>query len=129
MKASELTIGAIISFNGEPRRIRTLTRRKVGHCSLKNPVVELSKIADCEPILIEKEHLLSNGFTDVSDNNGQMVYRYIDDTYVALLWTDNGIRFRTEDENLATKSQAYIKYVHQLQSMLNISGIEWEVNI
>lgn len=132
MKASEITIGSIVQYRGRAFSVESFDGN-LAMCAIKDcsyPSIVLNRDTEIMgPIPITRELLVKNGFVDISDNNGEMVYRYIDDTYVALLWTDNGIRFRTEDSNLQTQSQAFIKYVHQLQNMLTISGLNLEIRL
>ena len=129
MKATELMIGNIVEIDGEPQRVRALTRRKVTYCSLKSPNQSKAKISDIEPIPITEELLVRNGFDDKSLGKNWFskmrvkychdLYIYYDKQHLPEHW-----RLIIRNEEASDLSVSYIAYLHQLQNLLNIMDIK-----
>lgn len=137
IKATELQIGDYVLVSGTPRRVESITKKKIGYHI--NPQTDkrsyYAMLRDVEPIEITKDFLLKNGYReskprDFFDAYGK--YRDIDVRYLISLYMSSNIlsaSFYQDDEEGGTQnvggfSMCQVFYVHTLQQMYRLWGIE-----
>lgn len=130
MKATELMVGNIVEIDGQPQRIRSVTRRKVAYCRLNSPNQSYARIHDIAPIPITEELLVKNGFKSCREVSficePTSTYEitigekncYINTTVWNGIWSFGIFEDR---QNLA---RAFVQYLHQLQNISNIMDIK-----
>ena len=132
MKANELMIGNIVEIDGEPRVIRQVHRRKVGHSALGRPEHSYAKISDIKPILITEELLVRNGFKALDKRILELkrvktctdLYFIYDEQHLPEHW-----RLIIRNEQVTDLSVSYITHLHQLQNLLNIMDIKLDFEV
>ena len=137
IKATELQIGDYLLVSGTPRRVESITKKKIGyHISPQTDKrLYYARLHDVEPIEITKDFLLKNGYReskprDYFDAYGK--YSDIDVRYLISLDMSCNIlaaRFYQDDEDENTHkvgefSMCQVFYVHTLQQMYRLWGIE-----
>ena len=129
MNIIELQIGNI--FYRHCCNDRVVEIRKDGVIGLDNlrGIIPFNEI---EPILITKEFLLENGFEEKYDDILECPYyeKEVYNTYIEITFIEYSnlgkdyVIFRIDNCDRDTIISANIKYVHQMQNLLNIVGIE-----
>lgn len=145
IKATELQIGDYVLVSGTPRRVESITKKKIGYHI--NPKTDkrlyYARLHDVEPIEITGEMLEKNGFgtkgmTTIYFLEGELPddfiwnitldlrYRVVD----AIFWKRIQPKDSTYDD-LVTQRTVFVKslYSHQLQQACRMCGIkmEWKV--
>lgn len=131
MKANELMIGSYVKFLGKVRKIKSIIKKDTGieiSFEGKNPVVVSLDVI--EPIPITPEILEKNGFTMNTKAKSKKAWQISDNELYVSWW--NG-RLNTYYKPEVTKSMNHINtdcvYVHELQHVLKLCGIEKEITI
>lgn len=131
-----MMIGNAVLVQGKPYKIKQIAKRRVGYCPMKSPNLEYAKVADLEPIKITEEFLHNNGFDpyydDLCECNGYI--REIDGFNVDIQFGnanmgDDYVVCHIDTDDRRTAANADIKYVHQMQNLLSIMNIKWEVHV
>ena len=129
MNINELQIGNI--FYRHCCNDRVVEIRKDGVIGLDNlrGIIPFNEI---EPILITKEFLLENGFEEKYEDITKSFYyeKDINNVYIMMSFLeysnlgDDYFLFHVDNCDMDTIMRTYIKYIHQMQNLLNIVGIE-----
>lgn len=126
-------IGNIVSVDGVPQRIRSITRRKIGYCQLTNPNQSYAKLHEVKPIPITVDFLQKNGFElDEEFMRRVNIPHYIVrmGTYSIRIGFFHGFTcIDVVDKNNMLLALEKGRYVHQIQNLLNLCNIQWEVKI
>lgn len=127
MKATELMVGNIVEIDGQPQRIRSVTRRKVAYCRLNSPNQSYARIHDIAPIPITEELLVKNGFE--KEPNIYRDYRIqIKDYKIEVHFGScaaGRVCYVTIEEPYGDQIAGNdINHLHQLQNLLNIMDIK-----
>ena len=120
MKREELMINDWVSLDGEPIQVAGLQGRKVGvHKRRRSIYCSWHLDSEFQPITLTEEILVKNGFRiQVTDDNSKW------------LWvTDNSWLAYSERHNYWYYEDMKITYVHQLQHLLRLCGIEKEIEL
>ena len=145
IRADQLQIGDYVLVSGTPRRVESITKKKIGYHI--NPQTDkrlyYARLHDVEPIEITGEMLEQNGFgtkgmTTIYFLAGELPddfiwnitldlrYRVVD----AILWKRIQPKDSTYDD-LVTQRKVFVKslYIHQLQQACRICGIkiDWKL--
>lgn len=145
IKATELQIGDYVLVSGTPRKVESITKKKIGYYI--NPQTDkrlyYASLHDVEPIEMTKEMLEQNGFgtkgmTTIYFLEGELPddfiwnitldlrYRVVD----VILWKRIQPKDSTYDD-LVTQRKVFAKslYIHQLQQACRICGIkiDWKL--
>lgn len=135
MKACELMIGNIVSVDGVPQRIRSITKRKVGYCRLGSRNQSYARLHEVKPIPITVEFLQKNGFEldDVFIYDRKIgIHRYIvrKETFSIFIGFFTGnMNINVLNKDCVPIASVYGHYVHQIQNLLNLCNFQWEVKI
>ena len=123
-------IGNIVEIGGEPQQLRQIARRKVGYCPLGSPNRSYAHVSEIKPIPITEELLLRNGFDEPfyrTDTKCSTQVRSLENG--CELWA----RFHVPrkywyldvvNEEGFILSSGKVDYLHQLQNLCNIAGVE-----
>lgn len=140
IKATDLQIGDYVLVSGTPRRVESITKKKIGYHI--NPQTDkrlyYAMLRDVEPIEITEEMLEQNGFgtkgmTTIYFLDGELPddfiwnitldlrYRVVD----AILWNRIQPKDSTYDD-IVTQRKVFVKslYFHQLQQACRMCGVE-----
>lgn len=145
MKVSELMIGNAVQYNGNPFKVTDISRAwpRV-ECKYNNkPVVTLFDggiftvgLDEIEPIPITEEWLTKQGFKSGYDCICEYTYhiREIDGYFVEVKigcsnMGDEYIHCHIDNCSRCTVANADIQYVHQLQNLLNIMNIKFDIKL
>lgn len=145
IKATELMIGDYVLVSGTPRRVESITKKKIGYHI--NPQTDkrlyYARLHDVESIEITEEMLEKNGF----DKKGMRTIYFLEgelpDDFIwkitldlrygvvdAILWKRIQPRDSTYDD-LVTQRTVFVKslYFHQLQQACRMCGIkiDWKL--
>lgn len=145
IRADQLQIGDYVLVSGTPRRVESITKKKIGYHI--NPQTDkrlyYARLRDVEPIEITEEVLEQNGF----DKNGMRTIYFLDselvDNFQTVIRFDmqfkvaNVVRqkfIKPKDvtfDDFATERRAFVKslYIHQLQQACRMCGIkiDWKL--
>lgn len=145
IKATELQIGDYVLVDGKPRRVESITEKKIGYHI--NPQTDkrlyYARLHDVEPIEVTEEMLEKNGF----DKKGMRTIYFLDgelvDNFQAVIRFD--IQFKNVKvvrqkfikpkevtlDDFATERSAFVEslYIHQLQQACRMCGIkiDWKL--
>ena len=144
IRADQLQIGDYVLVSGTPRRVESITKKKIGYHI--NPQTDnrlyYARLHDVEPIEITEKFLLKNGFVrgvDVSGVHKVYVYHGDKDEFGMSqnivrvnLYKELGVLVRTERTCRDSKIGLHVKsahrpdsqFVHQLQQVCRLCGIE-----
>ena len=137
MNKQHLQIGNLVSLNGQPVQVRTVTRHKVGVLT-SNEHTQLSYVhlREIEPIPITKDLILKNGFIMGQDDVlGDIFYeKEIDGCYITIKTDCSNISeynyvCHIDNADRCTIANADILYVHQLQNLLNLMNIKSDITV
>ncbi len=130
MKANELMIGDWLFYKGQfnafPFKVEQITKRKVGyHAEPNEGRLHYIILSECKPIPITPEFLKRNGF-----GKAQSLYflKSLNKIYPCPFF----IEYNTVNNCLFVNDGMIpmpITYVHQLQHVLRLCGIEKEVEL
>lgn len=137
IKATELQIGDFVLVDGKPRRVESITKKKIGyHLHPQNDKgLHYARLHDVGPIKITKELLEQNGFVQdtcywnmqIDEHNRIQYYFY--ESRLEKFWYG-----RDEYQNHAyvrevSFSAMGLLYLHQLQQACRMCGIkiDWKV--
>lgn len=142
MNANELMIHNYVSFEGYPVYVTNIGLTYIEGLLCKNGTLYDVKLKheDVEPIPITEELLLKNGFT-YSENRycGRDLHIYTKKVYGRFLiectegfsgdgqYLSNVYELERREERAHTLGN--VKYLHQLQNLCNIAGVELQLNI
>lgn len=145
MEVSELMIGNAVQYNGNPFKVTDISRAwpRVEAKHNNKPVVTIFDggiftvgLDEISPIPITEEFLVKNGFYREFDNICEIIYykREIDGYYVdvQLGCSNSGDWYfvcHIDNDRLCTVASADVQYVHQLQNLLNIMNIKFDVKL
>lgn len=135
MKAGELMIGNIVSVDGVPQRIRSITKRKVSYCRLGSRNQSYTRLHEVKPIPITVEFLQKNGFEldeEFMRNRKIKILRYIVrmETYsIIVVFCHSFMNIEVFDKDKMFTASVKGHYVHQIQNLLNLCNFQWEVKI
>lgn len=145
IKATELQIGDYVLVSGTPRRVESITKKKIGYHI--NPQTDgglhYALLRDVKPIEITGEMLDQNGF----DKKGMRTIYFLDselvDNFQAVIRFDMQFKIvkvirqkfiKPKDATLddfATERSAFVEslYIHQLQQACRMCGIkiDWKL--
>lgn len=138
MKANELMVGNIVRYDGMTVYISQVNKTKVEGMIDKNDLlIDIRfRVELLEPIPITEELLAKNGFKHEYDCICEYTYyiREIDDYFVEVKigcsnMGDEYVNCHIDNCDRNSVSNADIRYLHQLQNLLNIVGVEmkWKV--
>lgn len=129
-------IGNIVEIGGEPRQLRQIARRKIGYCPPGNPNRKYTHISEVRPIPITEELLSKNGFERKYDELCEFTYyiREIDGCYVNIQLEcanmgEGYVTCHIDNCDRCTVASVDIQYVHQLQNLLNIMNIKFDIKL
>lgn len=125
INTKELTIGCYVKVNGKPHKVDEVFANAVG--------VEwdtLFHYSDLEPIPITKELLLKNGFEELKQGKDKYhnCIAYVFGDCIHLYNHEKGWKLIIDNEKLWIEWE-HIKYVHQLQTLCNVLGIDLELEL
>ena len=138
MKANELMVGNIVRYDGMTVYIDQINKTKIEGMIDKNDLlIDIRfRVELLEPIPITEELLLKNGFKHEYDCICEYTYyiREIDDYFVEVKigcsnMGDEYINCHIDNCDRNSVANADIRYLHQLQNLLNIVGVKmkWKV--
>lgn len=138
MKANELMVGNIVRYDGMTVYIDQVNKTKIEGMIDKNDLlIDIRfSVEHLEPIPITEELLAKNGFKREYDCICEYHYhiREIDDYFVEVMigcsnMGDEYVNCHIDNCDRNSVANADIRYLHQLQNLLNIVGVEmkWEV--
>lgn len=126
IKSTELMIGDYVLVQGKPRRVESITKKKIGYHVNKHTDGRLhyARLVEIQPIEITEELMESQGFIKypsvpyhayIQEGTEATIWRYPSS------WIVPDVRIR----------QMYVRveFVHQLQQLDRMSGskIEWKL--
>jgi translation elongation factor P/translation initiation factor 5A len=126
-------IGNYVLYDNKPIKIVSIYKHKIGFYNEKHELVFINSI-NVQPIEITKDILKRNNFKldeYISENTNNDIYNLI--TYknnkVSITFDNDyeDIFIYIDDDHRIGILTAYIKYIHQLQNLMNI--IEDNINI
>ena len=136
IKSSELMIGDYVLVDGAPRRVESITKKKIGYHFNPQTARRLhyAKLHDVEPIEITKELLKENGFIDnlcyldyhLDEQSRIQYYRH--EHRLSKIWYG-----RDEWQNNAHVREESFRcncfYFHELQQACKMCGvnISWKI--
>ena len=145
IRADQLQIGDYVLVSGTPRRVESITKKKIGYHI--NPQagkrLHYARLHDVEPIeitgvMLEKNGFGTKGMTTIYFLEGELPddfiwnitldlrYRVVD----AILWKRIQPKDLTYDD-LVTQRKVFVKslYIHQLQQASRMCGIkiDWKL--
>lgn len=127
IRADQLQIGDFVLVDGNPRRVESITKKKIGyHLHPQNDKrLYYARLHDVEPILITRELLKDLDFVECKGIPYD-VFIHMDETARLFLRYDN--TFATANA-VAKAIDKEISYLHQYQQICRIDGVEidWEV--
>lgn len=138
MNKQHLQIGNLVSLNGQPVQVRTLTRHKVGVLtSNKHTQLSYVHLHEIEPIPITKEFLYKNGFIRVVDKlDGYITFygKEIDGNFLEIRFgmsntSEDHVVCHVDNSDRCSIGCADIKYIHQLQNFLSVLNIKMKVEL
>lgn len=120
INTKELTIGCHVKVNGEPCKVDEVVSQSVGVEGKES----LYYPNDIEPIPITKELLLKNGFVELDEGKDRYHYciAYVFDS-IHLYNQESKWKIIIDDDRTWIE-WGYIEYVHQVQTLCNLFGIE-----
>lgn len=145
IRADQLQIGDYVLVSGTPRRVESITKKKIGYHI--NPQTDkrlhYARLRDVEPIEITEKMLDQNGFgtkgmTTIYFHEGELPDDFIWNITLdlrygvvdAILWKHIQPKDSTYDD-LVTQRKVFVKslYIHQLQQACRMCGIkkEWKL--
>ena len=143
MEVSELMIGNAVQYNGNPFKVTDISRAwpRVEAKHNNKPVVTIFDggiftvgLDEIEPIPITEEWLVKNDFKkEYSPIVEYCSYkRLIDGYYVDIQFGcsnmgDDYVNCHIDNCSRCTVASADIQYVHQLQNLLNIMNIKFDI--
>lgn len=121
INTKELTIGCHVKVNGEPCKVDEVVSWSVGVEGKES----LYYPNDIEPIPITKELLLKNGFVELDEGKDKYhnCIAYVLGDSVHLYNQESKWKIIIDDEKTWVE-WANIEYVHQVQTLCNLLGIE-----
>lgn len=145
IRADQLQIGDYVLVSGTPRRVESITKKKIGyHINPQtNKRLYYARLRDVEPIEITGEMLEKNGF----DKKGMRTIYFLDselvDNFQAVIRFDMQFKIvkvirqkfikpkEVTLDDFATERSAFVEslYFHQLQQACRICGIkiDWKL--
>ena len=141
MKPEELQIGDWVLWKNKPVQIAQISGIKysfghidvvLAHCNDGN-ILESHDIKSIEPIPINPEILLKNGFLQ-GKNSTINYYYYYDKTSIGVTFYESCILVKIETYCKTTNGvnrlhNCDIKYIHQLQQAMRLCGIGKEIKL
>ena len=145
IQATELQIGDYVLVSGTPRRVESITKKKIGYHI--NPQTDkrlyYARLHDVEPIEITEEMLEHNGFGTKGMTTIYFLEGELPDDFIwkitldfrygvvdAILWKRIQPKDSTYDD-LVTQRKVFVKslYLHQLQQACRMCGIkiDWKL--
>lgn len=124
IKTKELTIGCHVKVNGEPCKVDEVVSWSVGVEGKES----LYYPNDIEPIPITKELLLKNGFVELDKDKYHNYIVYVFDNSIHL-YNDESEWKLIIDVEKSLVELANIEYVHQVQTLCNLLGIELKMEV
>lgn len=120
MKASDLQVGDLVSHNGEVIKVSAVHTNKIAYHKTKNKLTWLFS-GQFEPIFLTPEILEKNGFycseMPSRDETGNFYIKKCEFSNIFVNMTfDDGSDFGNK-----------VLYVHELQHLLKLCGIEKEI--
>lgn len=129
-------IGNIVEIGGEPRQLRQIARRKVGYCPPGNPNRKYTHISEVRPIPITEELLSKNGFEHKYDELCKFNYYirefggyFVEIQFGCSNMGDDYVNCHIDNCDRSSVASADIQYVHQLQNLLNIMNIKFDIEL
>lgn len=137
MNKQHLQIGNLVSLNGQPVQVRTLTRHKVGVLtSNEHTQLRYVHLREIEPIPITKDLLLKNGFIMGKDNILDYIFykKEIDGCYITIKTdcsniSEDHVVCHVDNSDRCSIGCVDIQYVHQLQNVLNLMNIKSNITV
>lgn len=124
IKYSELQIGDYVLVSGTPRRVESITKKKIGYHI--NPQTDkrlyYARLHDVEPIEITEQILVNSGFTECK-STPYNVYIHKDEEARLFMYPYNPIKWRTMDVVKGIVDM-YIIYLHQYQQICRLEQVE-----
>lgn len=138
MKANELMVGNIVRYDGMTVYIDQVNKTKiVGMIDKNDLLIDIGfRVELLEPIPITEELLAKNGFKHEYDCICEYTYyiREIDDYFVEVKigcsnMGDEYVNCHIDNCDRNSVANAAIQYVHQLQNLLNIMNIKFDIKL
>ena len=138
MNKQELQIGNLVSLNGHPVQVRTVTSKKVGVLtSNEHTQLSYARFHEIEPIPITKEFLYKNGFIRVVDKLDGYITSYnkeIDGNFLEIRFgisntSKDHVVCHVDNSDRCSIGSADIQYIHQLQNFLSVLNIKMKVEL
>ena len=133
MKANEIQIGDWLYYKGQFNafhfKVESITKKKVGyHAEPNEHRMNYLRLSECKPIPLTPEILKKNGFKHyVTEEDGDCFDNREGDLYYCLNRTADGYMSCIDVTHSFTIS-GLIKYVHELQHILRLCGLDKLVN-
>lgn len=132
MNKQHLQIGNLVSYHGHPVQVRTVTRHKVGVLtSNEHTQLRYAHLREIEPIPITEEWMVKNGFEKFFDDVFEFSYytKEVDGNYIDIKMnssniSENHVVCHVDNSDRCSIANADIRYIHQLQNLLNLMGIK-----
>ena len=130
INTKELTIGCYVKVNGEPHRVDEVFANAVGLEKLDNLFIS----SDLEPIPITKELLLKNGFVEESYDEYYDYIKKVEEHWLTFKWdvsnTPNRDWYLHIDScDRCTVGGCDVQYIHQVQTLCNVLGIDLKLEL
>lgn len=138
IRADQLQIGDFVLVDGKPRRVESITKKKIGyhHNPQTDKRLYYARLRDVKPIKITEEILEQNGF----DKKGMATIYFLEgslpDDFIWKVTLD--FRYGIADvilwkryDDLVSKRHVFVEslYIHQLQQACRMCGmkIDWKL--
>jgi hypothetical protein len=133
MKVCDLMVGDLVLHDGKVIRVDAVHKRKIGYHKTKDKLTWLFS-GQFEPIPLTPEILEKNGFEFDDVIPECRMFMGIDDR-VALrndkeyMNSDNEWHVHIDSEDYCTIANCELTYVHELQHVLKLCGIDKEIEV
>ena len=138
MKANEMKVGSQVVIDNEHYRVMQISPNRVWYAKAYSDRWKCSLLCDIKPTSITEKIILSNGFK-LDERMKELgleekfYSRIVDEHLLTIREGSNTIGrdwcIQIDDRNGCSIASADIQYVHQMQHLLNIMDIKWEVKI
>ena len=138
MRASELKVGSQVVVDEKSYRVMQISPNRVWYAKAYSDRWECRLLCDMKPTTITEKILLNNGFKldeRLKELGLEEKYynRRVDEHMFTIREGSNTIgrdwSLQIDDRDGCSIASADIQYVHQMQSLLNVMDIKWEVKI
>ena len=137
-ESQNLMIGSWVLAGGEPRQVRSITKKKVGVLtSNESHRQSYYRLFEVEPIPITEEWLMKNGFEKIGDKDSYGIEVYnkeLPDITIEIRKNGSNTIGRDwfchiDNQDCQGIACADVQYIHQLQNLLNLLNIKMEMKV